>query len=906
MKCSVQFKLLIFSLWVASIAAQWGECDVTCGRGRQKRVCPPRQRNCRPSTRLCKPEPPVCPASSAGGQGDSIIGDWSAWTACHCQRQERERRRQCFVADERQCQYIDSTWEVEPCVPSHCDEPEDGQPAVERENALAAARQAAAVRLRDADPTQRFGEWTSWSTCTCHTTTRHRSRECHAVNLRLCSQDGGVFEEEPCDHDGCNSRTPVTDWSEWGPCSCTTSTRSRTRECTRPGSPTCDGRFPLSNTHECTPNGCIDVDQPQVSQNQLPAQAQQNVFGSWGDWAECSCQTRQAQRERRCLLGAVSTCRARGPLMEYQQCNPTGCAQQTAQLAHGGNNDTPRNPNGISHQQQHQQDSPIVQGSVNSQASATRRIGPWSEWSTCTCETRSVMRERQCLVDEVNECLAIGRLREQQPCNPIGCHQNGGINHGGNIETPRNPNGISHQQQHDSHIMQGSVNSQASVTRRIAPPLLGEVKARLFTEVTLHCEVDWMHESPYGVVEWFKNGHAVPKIVGNAKPSSLYFHSLTQSDDGIYVCGVTFRDQTDLHCVFLLHILFPQNFTMMSINDPSKSLQLFYPLLLPIMLSGIFGSTLLLQCRRRFKKLNDVRSGKKSLKKEKKQKMDTAEIYDEADTTLNDETYTADGPVSQPPEPSGPPPPGPPSSDGPPAPGPPSSGPPAPGPPSSGPPAPGPPSSGPPAPGPPSSGPPAPGPPSSGPPAPGPPSSGPPAPGPPSSGPPAPGPPSSGPPAPGPPSSGPPAPGPPSSGPPAPGPPSSGPPAPGPPSSGPPAPGPPSSGPPAPGPPSSGPPAPGPPSSGPPAPGPPSSGPPAPGPPSSGPPAPGPPSSGPPAPGPPSSGPPAPGPPSSGPPAPGPPSSGPPAPGPASSEPPPPGPASSGPPPPGPPPPPKK
>lgn len=72
-----------------------------------------------------------------------------------------------------------------------------------------------------------------------------------------------------------------------------------------------------------------------VSQNQLPAQAQQNVFGSWGDWAECSCQTRQAQRERRCLLGAVSTCRARGPLMEYQQCNPTGCAQQTAQLAHG-------------------------------------------------------------------------------------------------------------------------------------------------------------------------------------------------------------------------------------------------------------------------------------------------------------------------------------------------------------------------------------------------------------------------------------------------------------------------------------------------------------------------------------------------------------------------------------------
>lgn len=50
-----------------------------------------------------------------------------------------------------------------------------------------------------------------------------------------------------------------------------------------------------------------------------------------------------------------------------------------------------------------------------------------------------------------------------------------------------------------------------------APPLLGEVKARLFTEVTLHCEVDWMHESPYGVVEWFKNGHAVPKIVGNGK-----------------------------------------------------------------------------------------------------------------------------------------------------------------------------------------------------------------------------------------------------------------------------------------------------------------------------------------------------------------------------------------------------
>lgn len=42
-----------------------------------------------------------------------------------------------------------------------------------------------------------------------------------------------------------------------------------------------------------------------------------------------------------------------------------------------------------------------------------------------------------------------------------------------------------------------------------APPILKEVKASLFTEVTLQCSVDWMHESPYAVVQWFKNGQPV-------------------------------------------------------------------------------------------------------------------------------------------------------------------------------------------------------------------------------------------------------------------------------------------------------------------------------------------------------------------------------------------------------------
>ncbi|KAJ8021683.1 MAGE-like protein 2 [Holothuria leucospilota] len=824
------------------------------------------------SPSLPSAHPPRSPSSQ---DKSKLIGDWSEWSECTCKTKEKRRHRKCFAEDELQCSRMTITFEGVPCVPDKdCTAYEK-----ERERKKLQQQEMRQVRqqMEQEKSMSAFGPWEEWSTCSCSKNTKYHVRKCVVMDQRRCSEGKGSYESVPCQPTGCPIPSTFTPWGPWNKCSCASREQVRTRHCTSIEAG-CAG--PTSERRTCQPTDC-GADHSAgsgagVAMKSGTSPVTGPSFTPWSTWSPCQCSTKQKSRKRICTSKITANC-PNGQKSESERtfCIPHNCKGPSPLPSVTGPSFTPWStwslcqcrtkqkfrerictakitancPNGQKSEVEStfciphncKVPSPLLSGNQlgESRQPEPGQFSAWGTWSQCSCKTWEISRQRVCLSKHVNACPASGIQTEEKPCSPEGCQDT----------VAAAGNRLAHKDI--------PLEIPSREMSRSAPPLLEEVAVHVPSSATLTCDIDWMHENPYGDVQWFQNGRLLRNLNVKGNPSRLHFDSVSQYEEGVYACGVTFNSKTDIHCVILLHVLTPTN-TTVHLHDPRNMLELYYPLLLPAMLFVLFGGAVLLQCRRCKRKLAEAESGgrairkakkreKKRLKEEKKNERKAAKKgsdYVDSEIGKRQSVYKDSSHFKT--ELSGKSEPGPSLSE-PSAPGPPSSGSPPPRPPSpplSGPPVPGPPSSQQAPPGSSSPGPPGPGPPS-GPLPPGPPSSGPPAPGPPSSEPPPPGPSSSGPPAPGPPSPGLPPPGPPSSGPPPPGPPSSQKAPPGPSSSGPPGPGPPS------GPPPPGPPAPGPPSSGPPPPGPPSSGSSAAGPPSSGPPAPGPTSSGPPPPPPP-------------------------------------------------------
>ncbi|XP_071963186.1 uncharacterized protein [Antedon mediterranea] len=189
-----------------------------------------------------------------------------------------------------------------------------------------------------------WGSWSEWGDCsaTCGTATKTRSRECTTTDCI-----GDSTEELSCDLDGCSNEWGS--WSEWSDCSatCGTATKTRSRECA-----TTDCTGDITEETSCDLDGCP------------------NEWGSWSEWGDCSatCGTATKTRSREC---ATNDCI--GDTTEELSCDLDRCPNEW---------------------------------------------GSWSEWGDCsaTCGTATKTRSRECATTD-----CIGDTTEETSCDLDDC-----------------------------------------------------------------------------------------------------------------------------------------------------------------------------------------------------------------------------------------------------------------------------------------------------------------------------------------------------------------------------------------------------------------------------------------------------------------------------------------------------
>ncbi|KAL5271467.1 hypothetical protein ACHWQZ_G001930 [Mnemiopsis leidyi] len=240
-----------------------------------------------------------------------------------------------------------------------------------------------------------LSDWSDWGTCTCdHSTgtgTWSRSRSCSNPAPSCYGRDceGALIDNGRCDEQCCLTvHGGLTDWSGWGTCKCDhstgTGTWSRSRSCSNPA-PSCYGRDckgALIDNGRCDEQCCLTV---------------HGGLTDWSDWGACTCDhstgTGTWSRSRSCSNPAPS-CYGRG--CEGDLIDVGSCDDQCCQTVHGGLTD-------------------------------------WGSWSTCECDhstgTGTWNRTRSC-TSPAPSCYGrdcIGDLSESGTCDSLCCQTvNGG------------------------------------------------------------------------------------------------------------------------------------------------------------------------------------------------------------------------------------------------------------------------------------------------------------------------------------------------------------------------------------------------------------------------------------------------------------------------------------------------
>ncbi len=265
-----------------------------------------------------------------------------------------------------------------------------------------------------------FTDWSEWGQCsaTCGSGTRTRSRRCAAgsvltTNAIGCSSvDTGNCPDLPACRTG-----EWSEWFAWTAClvTCGAGDRMRIRACNNGNS--CPGdRIQIES---CGLQDCIPVEEVQ--------------WGGWGQWSACSrtCDQGTRSRERPCLGGLIGV-NCLGESTELEQCLRQSCAVWSlwtewacSQTCDGGIQTRERTCNGG-------RAGVDCAGAAaeTGQCGAVPCVDPtwteWSEWGGCsiTCDGGSQARTRQCDGGEINrDC--IGAAYETQSCNERLCSEIG-------------------------------------------------------------------------------------------------------------------------------------------------------------------------------------------------------------------------------------------------------------------------------------------------------------------------------------------------------------------------------------------------------------------------------------------------------------------------------------------------
>ena len=264
-----------------------------------------------------------------------IVGDWQAWFACSISCGYGNRLRV------RGINYILGNF----------------QPG---QNGCPSLTETGACSISCGDTTCQVSPWTPWTQCQCGGT---------ATRTRLVLPESNTAGGCPSLRDSfvcpdCVRACPLSDWSQWSPCSasCNSGVQSRTRSVYR-GDTTCIDTLPtLTETIACNDRPCTAT----------------CLSSPWSQWTPCSqsCGGGSKSRERYALVPSASCPRE----TDSNTCNESPCRTDCV-------------------------------------------MSEWSEWSVCSksCEGGSQRRFRAMIVPPSSNGAPCGGSVEIQSCEWVMC-----------------------------------------------------------------------------------------------------------------------------------------------------------------------------------------------------------------------------------------------------------------------------------------------------------------------------------------------------------------------------------------------------------------------------------------------------------------------------------------------------
>eukprot|EP00928_Gymnodinium_smaydae_P069780 TRINITY_DN5349_c0_g2_i3.p1 TRINITY_DN5349_c0_g2~~TRINITY_DN5349_c0_g2_i3.p1 ORF type:complete len:1367 (-),score=250.09 TRINITY_DN5349_c0_g2_i3:104-4204(-) len=273
---------------------EWDECDKTCGGGEQMRNRQVYQNPWLLDCDVSLMEIQGCNEQSCGETGDCVLSAWQDWGSCSVSCGGGQQSRQRNITQQAAnggAACSGSLTDTQPCGEGPCAE------------------------------SCKWGEWSSWSGCSCSCGGGQRSRDRVIANVGTVGSAPCSVEDkeqvESCNTNACSSTSEDGvwgDWSQWAVCSrtcdggSTTRFRKVLREPTEHGKPVegrgsevaaCNVGIPCSTVTDCQ-------------------------FSAWSDWTVCSksCSGTKERHRRVAEYSRNGGVFCDGPLKQLAPCNP--------------------------------------------------------------------------------------------------------------------------------------------------------------------------------------------------------------------------------------------------------------------------------------------------------------------------------------------------------------------------------------------------------------------------------------------------------------------------------------------------------------------------------------------------------------------------------------------------------
>eukprot|EP00993_Chasmostoma_nieuportense_P000893 NODE_181_length_2791_cov_56.515015_g167_i0.p1 GENE.NODE_181_length_2791_cov_56.515015_g167_i0~~NODE_181_length_2791_cov_56.515015_g167_i0.p1 ORF type:complete len:882 (+),score=73.99 NODE_181_length_2791_cov_56.515015_g167_i0:3-2648(+) len=396
----------------------WGPCSAQCGGGKKKRVrymtiqgAASNEATCPISEEIqpCNEQPCECKAS-----------DWTDWSECSCSTKTKTRRRNILVrtpaCDDKKLQ------ESEECAPRECCSARPWNPwsACSAECGTGikwrtrtfiilgdASNQATCPISKETqdcntNPCEcKLADWAPWGPCSCFTRQRSRTRQVLVQTTACVGQK--LEESENCPPENC-CRPKI--WAAWGPCSATCGggeqVRTREVEIQGPNGATCPPSRETRRCNEAVPCKC--------------------VLGEWAPFSPCSCFTRTHQRIRQVITPGPD---CNNPPSRPQECAANGCCKpqpwqpwSDCSVTCGQGQKTRIRKNEV--EGDNEDSCPISQESQPCQAKdCSCVLGEWAPFTECNCNNNSRKVKRKVIV-EGSDCPG----RDETQLRECGCANN--------------------------------------------------------------------------------------------------------------------------------------------------------------------------------------------------------------------------------------------------------------------------------------------------------------------------------------------------------------------------------------------------------------------------------------------------------------------------------------------------